>query len=65
MHTGKVFEYLGSKRPILAVAGAPGVIAELLDETKAGIHVGSEARLREYLIEAYADFAATGTSPTR
>lgn len=62
-YTGKVFEYLGSRRPILAVGGAPGVIAELLDETKAGVHVGSEARLREFLIEAYADFCRYGHVP--
>lgn len=39
VYTGKVFEYLGAKRPILSVGPAEGVIAELLQETKAGVHV--------------------------
>ncbi len=39
VYTGKVFEYLGAKRPILSVGPAEGVIAELLRETKAGVHV--------------------------
>ncbi|MCS6917696.1 MAG: hypothetical protein NZM08_08445, partial [Chitinophagales bacterium] len=35
--TGKVFEYLASKRPILAVGPADGDVARLLDESKAGV----------------------------
>lgn len=37
VYTGKVFEYIGSKRPILAI-GHPGSVNEtLLNETKSGI----------------------------
>jgi hypothetical protein len=35
-YSGKVFEYLGAKKPILAVGIDGGVISELLKETKAG-----------------------------
>ena len=36
--TGKLFEYLGSKTPILAIGPANGDIIEILEETKAGIY---------------------------
>jgi len=42
VYTGKLFEYLGSNRPILAIAVAGGVIDRLLEETGAGACVASE-----------------------
>ncbi|MGB9885737.1 MAG: glycosyltransferase [Moorellales bacterium] len=35
--TGKLFEYLGAKRPIIALAAKGGAIHKLLDETGAGV----------------------------
>lgn len=60
VYTGKVFEYLGARRPVLAIGGPPGVVAALLEETKAGAHVGSETPLRAFLIEAYEEFHRVG-----
>jgi len=60
-HTGKLFEYLGSGRPILAVGGARGVLTETLEETKAGLHAQSAAELRQYLLAAYREFKDTGS----
>jgi undecaprenyl pyrophosphate phosphatase UppP len=37
VYSGKVFEYLAAKRPILATGGTDDVITELLNETNAGI----------------------------
>jgi glycosyltransferase involved in cell wall biosynthesis len=59
-HTGKLFEYFGSRRPILAVGGVPGVLTEVLEETGAGIHALSKAQLRQYLIDSYRDFREYG-----
>jgi hypothetical protein len=59
-HTGKLFEYLGSKRPILAVGGSPGAQTQVLRRTKAGIHVQSDRELKDFLVAAYAEFARTG-----
>jgi glycosyltransferase involved in cell wall biosynthesis len=59
-HTGKLFEYFGSARPILAVGGAVGVLTETLNETSAGVHISEKDRLREYLITAYAEFKTRG-----
>ena len=59
-HTGKLFEYLGSKRPILAVGGSPGAQTQVLRRTKAGVHVQSDRELKDFLVAAYAEFARTG-----
>jgi glycosyltransferase involved in cell wall biosynthesis len=60
VYTGKVFEYLGARRPIIALGGPPGVVPDLLNETNAGVHVTSQAQLRAFLIEAYAEFQRSG-----
>jgi glycosyltransferase involved in cell wall biosynthesis len=59
-HTGKLFEYFGSRRPILAVGGVAGVLTEVLEETGAGVHAISKQQLRQFLIEAYAEFIERG-----
>jgi glycosyltransferase involved in cell wall biosynthesis len=59
-HTGKLYEYLGSKRPILAVGGAPGALTQVLRQTKAGVHVQSDRELKDFMLAAYAEFAANG-----
>ena len=60
-HTGKLFEYLGSRRPILAVGGVPGALTDVLTETGAGIHVQSREELRQYLLSAYQEFQQHGS----
>jgi glycosyltransferase involved in cell wall biosynthesis len=62
-YTGKLFEYLGSRRPILAVGGARGVMTELLAKTGAGLHALSRAELREFLVSAYAQYRSGGFVP--
>ncbi len=64
-HTGKLFEYFGARRPILAVGGVPGVLTETLEETGTGIHALSKPQLREWLIRAYAEFRERGEVPFR
>jgi len=63
VYTGKVFEYLGARRPIIALGGPPGVVPDLLRETKAGVHVTAKAQLRAFLLEAYAAFQRLGYVP--
>jgi glycosyltransferase involved in cell wall biosynthesis len=59
-HTGKLFEYFGSRRPILAVGGVRGVLTEALEETGAGVHALSKQQLREFLIHSYTEFRERG-----
>lgn len=60
LHTGKIFEYLAARRPILALGGVRGVLTELLEETNAGIHVLSEEQLRVAILDRYREYKQTG-----
>jgi len=59
-HTGKLFEYLGAQRPILAVGGSRGALTEVLEETDTGVHPQSNAELRDFLLRAYRQFKTNG-----
>jgi len=62
-HTGKLFEYFGAARPILAAGGTAGVLTDILQETGAGVHAISKQQIRDYLVKAYTDYKLTGTVP--
>ncbi len=49
-YTGKLFEYLEARRPILAIGGPSGVVSELLERTQAGFHVRSGDDLEKILL---------------
>ena len=53
--TGKVFEYLAAKRPILAIGPEDGDLADLLEETSGGVIVGFEnkEKLKEEVLILY------------
>jgi hypothetical protein len=36
------------------------VLTEALDETGTGVHISDKARLRQYLLSAYAEFKSNG-----
>ena len=59
-YAGKLFEYLASRRPILALGGLPGVTGQLLEETGSGRQVFGKADLRKFLTNAYGEFRASG-----
>lgn len=63
VHTGKVFEYLAARRPILAVGGVRGVLTELLEETGAGVHAMSKEQLRNAVLDSYRKFKEQGRVP--
>jgi len=60
LHNGKLFEYLGAGRPILALFGSPGVMTEVLEETRAGAHIQNREELRRFLISAYSEYKRCG-----
>ena len=59
-HSGKLFEYLGARRPILAVGGSRGVLTDVLEETHAGIHALSKMQLRKSVLAMYHEFRESG-----
>jgi len=61
VYTGKLFDYLAARRPILSLGYTDGgVVKELLDQTQAGVHCSNEAELREYLLKAYREYKELG-----
>lgn len=62
-HSGKLFEYFGAARPILAIGGSRGVLTEALEETHAGVHALSKEQVRNFLVTAYSEFKTKGCIP--
>ena len=63
VYGAKVLEYLGAERPILAWSPRGGVIAELLERTRAGVAVGDRDSLRRVLEEWIEEFRSSGGLP--
>ena len=63
--TGKIFEYLALKRPILAIGPVDGDAAAILNETGAGkmFDYADETGIRQFLEEQLKHFQETSTSP--
>lgn len=56
--TGKIFEYLQAKRPILAIAPTNGDLVPILQNTKAGflIDFSDKANLKKTILSLYKDY---------
>jgi len=61
VHPGKLFEYLGARRPIIATGGVRGnVVDELLKETGAGYHAVSVEETEQVLLRCYREWKEKG-----
>ena len=58
-HTGKLFEYFGSRRPILAVGGVRESLPKYWRKPEPAPR-SFQAQLRQFLIESYAEFRERG-----
>ena len=62
IYFGKLFDYLAARRPILSIGSTDGgVVKELLDQTRAGVHCSNETDLREYLLRVYRQYQEGGS----
>lgn len=61
LYGGKLMEYLGSRRPILAWVPAGGAVAELLEETDAGASAMNLPELKDILSSWFDEYSRTGT----
>jgi len=62
-YPGKLFEYLGARRPILATGGTDDVVNDLLNETGAGISAMTLEDIKNMLNEFYEDYKRSGSVP--
>jgi glycosyltransferase involved in cell wall biosynthesis len=60
VYTTKIFEYLGAKRFILAVGEKNTVIANLLNETKAGVVENDPYKISNIILEKFNEFKTSG-----
>ncbi len=60
LYTGKVFEYLAARRPILATGGSSDVVDELLNKTNAGICAPSVEDIKNVLKKLYQEYKLKG-----
>jgi hypothetical protein len=56
VYTGKIFEYLSAKRPIIAIGGYGGVIDELFKKTSSGMSLSDKEQIKTVLKRYYAEF---------
>lgn len=61
LHGGKVFEYLGARRPVLAWNPAGGVLDRLLEETGAGLAVADVSGAKVAILSWLRELRSTGT----
>ncbi|WP_276248647.1 hypothetical protein [Haladaptatus sp. YSMS36] len=60
---GKIFEYLGAKRPILAYGGPDdSVVNSILNQTKAGSKVSTVEEISEYIETKYNEYVLNGNA---
>jgi len=61
IYSGKIFEYLAARRPILSIGAPPGsVIIELLEKTNAGVHCYDLTSLKVQLLKFYEEYKLKG-----
>jgi hypothetical protein len=60
VYTGKIFEYIAAKRPILLLGSTDGVASKLLSDTGIGKSASTVDELKEMLIGYYSKYVRTG-----
>lgn len=60
VYTGKVFDYLAARRPILSLGLSGGVVTKLLEDTNAGVHLSTNDEIKSYIARSYDEFKKNG-----
>jgi len=59
VYTGKIFEYLSARRPILAF-GPRDVTSKLIEDTRTGFQTTNLSELKDCLLKLYTEFLSAG-----
>lgn len=65
IHHGKLFDYLGARRPILSIGSQRDVVTQLLEETRAGDQLWAKDDIKRYLLDRIEEFRKWGQVPYR
>jgi glycosyltransferase involved in cell wall biosynthesis len=60
IYTGKLFDYLAARRPILALGLRESVVTDVLSQTQAGMSVSSDAEIKEQIAALYREYKEKG-----
>jgi glycosyltransferase involved in cell wall biosynthesis len=63
VYTGKLFEYVGARRPILALGGEDNVAADFIQERSAGTVLADPGRIAAHLLQCLQQKRSTGSVP--
>jgi glycosyltransferase involved in cell wall biosynthesis len=58
--TGKIFEYLAAKRPVLSYGVEKGSVKDLIEETNAGFHARNLEELKNIIEKLYKEYKSNG-----
>jgi glycosyltransferase involved in cell wall biosynthesis len=61
IYTGKIFDYLAARRPILSIGASGGVIENLLKTTGAGFQPSSQEDIEKVIKNAYHEYKSRNT----
>lgn len=58
--TGKIYEYLAAKRPILSIGSSKGVVKKIIDSTNSGVHLSDINEIKDQIYIFYNEFKING-----
>lgn len=61
IYTGKIFDYLAARRPVLAIGLHGSVVTDLLLQTQAGVNVASDVEIRDQILQLYREYKENGS----
>lgn len=61
-YSAKIYDYIGSGRPILAVAEKDGIIADLISRTGSGMVAWQSGEIKSAIMKYYSEYLEDGTT---
>ena len=61
-YSAKLYDYIGSARPILAMADNDGIVARLIQRTNSGVTASTLSGLKDALLGLYEEYIRNGST---